>query len=162
MTTGLDDPRSAQDFDRETYAPILFITLATRYTRSASQLYLKRFGIGVTEWRIVSILSFETNVTANEIANIISTNKAAVSRSLATLSSAGFIQYVSSEDPQRKRLISLTAKGRTLNAQIVPVVLERERLLLAKFSAEEKLMLLDFLRRLNQAMPDVEAYDQGS
>jgi hypothetical protein len=49
------------------WVPAHLLRLGNGMSRSASRLYLARFGVGVIEWRILSILSYTSFVTAQTI-----------------------------------------------------------------------------------------------
>ncbi|MDH4653816.1 MarR family winged helix-turn-helix transcriptional regulator [Pseudomonas sp. BN606] len=141
------------------YVPALLTFLANKLATGASQCYRKHFGIGVVEWRMLSMLAVENGITANRICQVIGLDKSAVSRSLQALEAAG---HVSSQvDPQdnRRNTVSLTASGRKLHDRVLKVALERERRLLSGLSAEEVDTLIALLGRLHTQVNNVNEYD---
>ena len=57
-----DEPREGGEaagavLDLETYVPYFLTAISNTWSRSASRLYLERFGVGVTEWRVLSQLA---------------------------------------------------------------------------------------------------------
>ncbi|GLZ86966.1 transcriptional regulator [Metapseudomonas resinovorans] len=141
------------------YVPALLTFLANKLATGASQCYRKHFGIGVVEWRMLSMLAVENGITANRICQVIGLDKSAVSRSLQALEAAG---HVSSQvDPQdnRRNTVSLTASGRELHDRVLKVALERERRLLSGLSTEEVDTLIALLGRLHTQVNNVNEYD---
>lgn len=141
------------------YVPGLITFLANKLATGASQCYRKHFGIGVVEWRMLSMLAVEDGITANRICQVIGLDKSAVSRSLQALEAAG---HVSSQvDPQdaRRNAVSLTASGRELHDRVLKVALERERRLLGDLSPEEVDTLIELLGRLHGQVAHVNEYD---
>ena len=47
--------------DHDRYVPFIIISISNNLYRGASQFYQARFGIGVTEWRVLSALAAEPN-----------------------------------------------------------------------------------------------------
>lgn len=141
------------------YVPALLTFLANKLATGASQCYRKHFGIGVVEWRMLSMLAVESDITANRICQAIGLDKSAVSRSLQTLEAAG--QVRSQVDPKdaRRYTVSLTASGKDLHDRVLKVALERERRLLSGLSAAEVDTLVELLGRLHTQVSHVNDYD---
>jgi len=139
---------SAQALDLERYIPAYFTYLAGKISNSASATYRPRFGVGITDWRIMAMLASEAWISAGRICSATGLDKAAVSRSLRILESAGLIDIRPDQADQRRQSVALTRKGVALHDRIVALAIEREQWLLQGFSAGERKRLLDFLRRL--------------
>jgi DNA-binding MarR family transcriptional regulator len=142
--------------ERDRYAPYFLTVIANVVSSSASQVYLRRYGIGVNDWRVVSHLGLDPGCTAQVVSNVLQVDKSVVSRSVKTLVDRGLIAVEST--PGFRRLY-LTAKGAALHKEMMPVVLQRERILLAGLSPEEVDQLLGLLRRLQANLPALAAYD---
>jgi DNA-binding MarR family transcriptional regulator len=141
------------------YVPGLLTFLANKLATGASQCYRKHFGIGVVEWRMLSMLAVENDITANRICQVIGLDKSAVSRSLQALEASGYVG--SRVDPRdaRRNTVSLTAAGRALHDRVLRVALERERRLLSGLSAEEVDTLIELLSRLHGQVSHVNEYE---
>jgi len=59
---------------------------------------------------------------------------------------------------RRQRSLSLTVKGRRLHDQILPIALERERILLSSLTDGERKQLLALLRKLRANVVAVNDY----
>jgi DNA-binding MarR family transcriptional regulator len=127
------------------YVPALITWLANKLSASASSLYLQTFGVGIIEWRIMATLALEPEISGARICQVVGLDKAAVSRGFLKLSKAGLIEWRGTE---RSRLAMLSAAGRQLHDRIVPVALERERLLLDGLTEDQKALLTSTLHRL--------------
>lgn len=136
------------------------IALANQYSRGGSKLYFKLFGVGVIEWRMLSVLSIEGGLSANAVCERIDLDKAAASRSVKVLVDNGYITIEVDPTDNRKHLLKLTPAGTELHDRILAVVLKRQEQLLQDFSKDEVKMLLDLLKRLKLACEKVEAFDQ--
>ncbi len=132
--------------DHDRYIPALLLFVANKLASGASNTYRRQFGVGVTEWRILSLLANEPDCSAQRICEFFDLDKALVSRTLQVLSKS---QIVSIDvDAYRRRTIRLTRKGLALHNKIIKVALMRERKLLSGFTPAEVDMLADFLGRL--------------
>lgn len=135
------------DFDR--YLPFGLTAIANKIARSASRVYLRRFGVGINEWRILANLRARPGVTANLICQHSGLDKAAVSRSLRLLEDGGMIETCGEAGDVRGRALRLTAKGDVLHDRLIGLALKRESLLLDGFDESERRLLLSFIVRLH-------------
>ncbi|WP_308340860.1 MarR family winged helix-turn-helix transcriptional regulator [Pseudomonas tolaasii] len=116
------------------HIPRLVTFLAKKLATGTSNGYRKNFGIGVVEWRMLSMLAGEDHITGNRISQVIGLAKSAINRSLQTLESSGyFSSQVDSRDARRNN-VSLTESGHELHDQVLKVALEREHRLLSDLS----------------------------
>jgi DNA-binding MarR family transcriptional regulator len=144
----------ASRLERDRYAPYFLTVIANVVSSSASQIYLRRYGIGVNDWRVLSHLGLDPGCTAQVISNVLHVDKSVVSRSVKTLVDRGLVAVEIS--PGFRRLY-LTTEGAALHKEMIPVVLQRERILLAGLSTEEVDQLLGLLRRLQANLPALAA-----
>jgi DNA-binding MarR family transcriptional regulator len=117
--------------DIDTYIPYFLVSVNNAHSRTASKLYLERFGIGVADWRVISMLACEPGITARRICDVVALDKAATSRSLSTLAGKGLVTGDAPQRDPRRRTWRLTATGDTLHDAILQVALSRERALIA-------------------------------
>jgi DNA-binding MarR family transcriptional regulator len=146
------------DFDH--YLPFGLTALANKIARSASRIYLDRFGIGINEWRILANLRAYPGTTANAICQRSALDKAAVSRSLKLLEDSGMVEASEGGDG-RGRGLRLTQKGDGLHDQLMDVALEREAKLLSGFSDAERRLLLSLVERLHANLPLLQSSEGG-
>ena len=130
----------------QAYFPFFLGTLANRWTATSSRLYLARFGIG--EWRVLASIHSLGTASSNEVVNLISMDAGAVSRSVSKLAQDGYLARVHGKFTGRTRPLELTATGRKLYASVQRVALRREEALLAALTAEERLKLIELLRKV--------------
>src|SRR3954447_16903214 len=69
----------------ENYVPYFINMISNKLSRGSSRLYIRRFGIGVIEWRILGFLRMQDGGTANEICQTLAIDKAAASRAIQEL-----------------------------------------------------------------------------
>jgi hypothetical protein len=67
--------RAEQVLDLDRYVPALITFIANKLSRSATVVYQKRFGVNVTEWRILSLLAIEPEISAARICHVIASTR---------------------------------------------------------------------------------------
>jgi DNA-binding MarR family transcriptional regulator len=141
------DAGPALELDR--YVPALITFIANKLSNSATALYQRKFGVNVTEWRIMALLAIEPGIPASRVCHVIGFNKGPVSRTLAVMQDRGLITVRSDPNDGRTHSIALTAKGRATHDKVIVAALARERRLLSCLSPAERELLIDLLRRLH-------------
>ncbi|HEX5957268.1 MAG TPA: MarR family winged helix-turn-helix transcriptional regulator [Hyphomicrobiaceae bacterium] len=129
---------------------------ANRLSRSASRYYRKRYGIGVVDWRLVMFIGHAVETRANRICSQTGLDKGAVSRSLNTLQRRGLISVEEDGIDNRRNNITLTAKGRTLHDEMVPVALDRQSDLVADLTKVEIDLFTALIDRMQARVVDGE------
>jgi len=153
-----DDGRSsAHALNLDNYVPAYLTLLAGKISNSASAAYRPKFGVGITDWRIMALLAAEPWISAGRVCDVIGLDKAAVSRSVRAMKSIGIVDVRWAGDDKHRQVIALTRKGLMLHDRMVKLSLERERRLLKSFSAAERKTLIDFLSRMRAQVVDANA-----
>src|SRR5712671_7089817 len=104
--------KTGQTLDLERYVPAFVTFIANKLSRSATAFYQRRFGVNVTEWRMMSLLAIEPGITASRICYVIGFDKGPVSRTLALMQKRGLIAIRTDPRDGRSHSISLTQIGR--------------------------------------------------
>jgi len=151
--------KPAQTVDPDRFFPLIVSSIANKISRGGSKLYLRLFGVGIIEWRVLYVLAETPGATAQAICNRIDLDKAAASRSIQVLERAGYIAAAVDPCDARKRSLALTATGRALHDRILKVAMLRERRLLEGFTPAEREMLLGLLRRMHDNAVKMDSYD---
>ena len=159
QSTGAPPTQTRVALDRSTYLPFFLSQLANGISRGASRVYLKIFGIGVVDWRILSVLALQPGSTAQDVCDALGLDKASASRSLRDLFKDGRILSRPSSRSARSAIFSLTDEGHALHDRVLAVALAREQVLLQGVSAEEKDAVLALLRKLSLNLPSIETFD---
>lgn len=143
---------STRALDFDCYIPAYLSFLAGKLSTSASALYRPKFGIGITDWRIMALLAAEPWIAAHRICNATGLDKAAVSRCLRGLKKASLIDIDPDRYDQRKQLVALTRKGVALHDRIVDLAVAREEALLEGLSDAERKTLLRLLMHMQEKL----------
>ena len=116
--------------DLQTYIPSFLSTINNALSRGASQQYRKQFGVGIVEWRVISMLAIEPNIPAVRIGEVICTDKGQISRALLKLSELELVESEIVSADIRKKNWWLNDAGYALHAQILELAVEREKQLI--------------------------------
>lgn len=134
----------------DTYIPYFLAAINNALQRGASARYLDAYGIGVGEWRVLSMLADEPGTSAARICDVISLDKGAVSRSLKKLDDLGFLSAEALPRDPRRKALSLNAKGYALHDEILGMALQREEDLIRGVDPEDLEVFLDVMRQMRR------------
>jgi DNA-binding MarR family transcriptional regulator len=134
----------AIDLDR--YFPYFLGTISNKWTAISSREYLREFGVGISEWRVLASLASLGSANSNEIVKLIAMDPGAVSRCMTKLERAHLVAPVPGLFSGRSKPFELTESGRELTGRIKQRALEREGRLLAGLTHEEREQLLRLMR----------------
>jgi DNA-binding MarR family transcriptional regulator len=148
--------------DPERHAAFQIVALANRISSSASRAYLRCFGIGVMEWRVLALLAAKPGITAAEVSQLSGVDKSPVSRAVQALARHGRLRPEEDALDSRRIRLFLTSSGQVLHDRVIRASLAREARLLAGFSAGERTALFEFLKRLAANLPLVETHDPAN
>lgn len=153
---------TGQRLDLENYVPALLTFVSNKMSSGASATYRQTFGIGVTEWRIMSQLALEPGISAQRICQVIGFDKALVSRTVQVLAQQKYVTIKSDGKDSRRRAIALTRKGLDLHDRVIEVALERERRLLDGIAPQELKTLIKILRHMHRQVEIANAFDPAT
>ena len=137
----------------ERFLPYRLSVLSNRISQSIASAYAARFGIGVTEWRVIAVLGRYSGLSANEVAERTAMDKVAVSRAVARLLERGLLQRDTHGDDRRRSVLELSEAGYDVYDEVVPLALGFERQLLSPLDAGERAMLDALLSKLDAGLP---------
>jgi DNA-binding MarR family transcriptional regulator len=140
-------PRHAA-LDLEHFLPYRLSVLSNRISQAIATRYARRFGIGVTEWRVVAVLGRYPQLSAGEVAARTAMDKVAVSRAVARLLERGIVERDTHGDDRRRSVLALAPAGRRVYDQIAPLALDLERRLLSRLDDDERAALDALLDKL--------------
>lgn len=134
--------------DLDGYLPAYLSQITNKWSKSASRLYLANFGIGINEWRVMTLFAIEPGATAQRTCSILGIDKAAANRSVGHLESLELVKLTANPNDGRSFLIQLTEKGWRVHDAILEIALAREGLLLKGLSSVDRRTLISLLDRV--------------
>ncbi|NZA25370.1 MarR family transcriptional regulator [Luteimonas sp. SJ-92] len=144
-------PAAHEVLELERFLPYRLSVLSNHVSQTIANAYAERFGIGITEWRVIAVLGRYPELSANGVAERTAMDKVAVSRAVARLLRRGLIEREMHGKDRRRSVLQLSQAGHALYDQVVPLALGYERELLARLDADERVMLDRLLTKLDQA-----------
>jgi DNA-binding MarR family transcriptional regulator len=141
-----DDPILAL----ERFLPYRLSVLSNTLSSAIARTYQSRFGLSITEWRVLAVLGRHPGLSAGEVAERTAMDKVAVSRAVNALLASGRLLRDTHEDDRRRSILTLSEAGQAIYRQVAPAALAFEQALLADFSEAERAQLFALLERIEQ------------
>ena len=132
----------------EKFLPYRLSVLSNRVSQGIAQTYQQRFGLSVTEWRVIALIGRFPGLSASEVAQRAAMDKVAISRAVRNLLDQGRIEREASADDRRTRHLTLSATGQAIYQEIVPAALDYEQLLISALNPEEQRVFEQLMDRL--------------
>jgi DNA-binding MarR family transcriptional regulator len=132
----------------ERYLPYRLSILSNRTSSLVAQSYKDRFGLSITQWRIMAVLGEYPGASADEISAKTQIEKSLISRAISNLLNRNLIQRQISKEDKRRTKIDLTETGYDVYSQIVPLSLKYEEQILSCLSDDEQAQLSELIDRL--------------
>lgn len=142
------DGHDHAELDLERFLPYRLSVLTNRISRGLAGLYSTRFGIGVTEWRVIAVLGRYPGLSANTVAERTAMDKVAVSRAVARLLDADLLLRGMHDSDRRRSVLELSEAGYAVYDVVVPLALDYERDVLAPLDTGERAQLAALMAKL--------------
>lgn len=157
MNASRPAPAAHAQLDLEHFLPYRLSVLSNRVSSAIARVYVERFALGVTEWRVMAVLGRYPDLSANEVAQRTAMDKVAVSRAVARLIEAGRLDREMHDDDRRRSVLRLSEAGQLIYDEVAPLALGFERRLLDGMDAAERELLFRLLDRLDELEIRAEA-----
>ena len=122
----------------EDFLPYRLNVLATLVSQALSRIYTGRYGIGISEWRVLVTLGQHGAMTGKTIGTQSHMHKTKVSRAVALLEQRKLVAREVNRDDMREAFLSLSAAGRAIYDELTPVALDFARNLLDAVDATDR------------------------
>jgi DNA-binding MarR family transcriptional regulator len=142
---------SEREFALETFLPYRLSVLSNTVSDAIARLYRDRFGLSIAEWRCMAVLGRFAPLPAREVAARTAMDKVQVSRAIAALRKRGLALQATDTKDRRRSKLALSAAGRRMHDQIVPLARDAEARLIAHLVPEDRARLGALLVRLQKA-----------
>ncbi|KQV35247.1 MULTISPECIES: MarR family winged helix-turn-helix transcriptional regulator [unclassified Rhizobium] len=111
----------ALPFDLMHFMPYRMAAAAQFLSDQLAQIYRVRCDLSNAEWRVMAHLAYSGNVSVRDVEARGGMEKSKVSRAAARLEDQGFIEKRVNETDRRLVQLTLTEKGRSLMAELLPL-----------------------------------------
>ena len=132
----------------EHFLPYRLSILSNTISQAIADDYQSRHDISMTAWRVMAVLARYAGLSAREVAERTAMDKVAVSRALARLVEAGRVDRAVHDNDKRRSVLNLSDAGWAIHDEVAPMARAREREVLAKLDAEERVWLTRILDKL--------------
>ena len=153
---------STSQYDLERTLPYLLNCAGVRMGSAFTDEIQPRFDVPLPLWRILASLLRQNPQRLTELAEHTSTELSTVSRLVSAAVKRGLVSRSRAGDDARSVAISLTAPGRELVLQIVPMAELYERIALSGFEEHEVAQLKEWLRRIFQNIISLGPREEGA
>ncbi|KAA2285389.1 MarR family winged helix-turn-helix transcriptional regulator [Arenimonas fontis] len=136
--------------DLEHFLPYRLSVLSNRISQDIARLYADRFGLAVTEWRVLAVLGRHPGLSAREVAERTAMDKVAVSRAIASLVEAGRLLREVDHGDRRRAVLRLSPAGEAIYRQVAPLALAYQSRLLEGLGEDERAALDRLLTRMEE------------
>lgn len=133
----------------EHFLPYRLSILSNTISQAIASDYQSRYDISMTEWRVMAVLARFAGLSAREVAERTAMDKVAVSRALSRLVTAGRVDRRTHDGDKRRSVLQLSTAGWAMHDEVAPMARARERDVLAKLDAQEKIWLERILDKLS-------------
>ena len=132
------------------FVPYQLAVVGNLVSHAIATLYEQKYNIQIPEWRILMTLAEYGELSAHEVADRSSMDRARVSRAQRRMDDLGLIKVAMDSQDRRKTLLSLTEQGWELCGNIVPDAEHVGEWLLQSLSEDEKNTLATVMTKLMQ------------
>ncbi|MBM3531531.1 MAG: winged helix-turn-helix transcriptional regulator [Alphaproteobacteria bacterium] len=156
-----ETPEEAGSLILERFVPYRLSVLSNTVSRAIARIYAERFDLTIPEWRVMAQVGRHGRLTASDIIGLTAMDKVRVSRAVARLTAAGRVEATSDAADRRRQVLALTAAGRRIYREIVPLALEREARLLDALEPKECQALDRLLAKLQARASTLAPHGEG-
>ncbi len=132
------------------FVPYRLSVLSNRISQDIARLYGERFGLSVTQWRILAVLWRFPALSATEVAERTAMDKVAVSRAVTSLLASGRLKRRLHGDDRRRSVLQLSAQGLRVYDEVAALALAYEARLLEGLLEDERAALDRLLTRMEE------------
>ena len=149
------DEDALSAFDLERFTPYRLAVAAKRTSEELARQYRQRFGVSIPEWRVLVHLAHAGDgVSVRDIEARVALEKYEVSRTASRLEAAGLIAKTRNAGDRRLVSLSLTARGRELMAELLPLADAYQARIEARLGAAFEGLEAGLDALLSETMPD--------
>jgi len=140
------------DLPLDQFITFRLLRLTNQLNRQAGKILASHVGLRLPEWRCLAILGAYGSMQVNQIATKLSADKGLISRSLSSLDKSGLVKTKRGAEDKRQIVIALTARGKKTVGAMMPVMQQRQGILIGALSKKEQSELHRMIDKLHDAV----------
>jgi DNA-binding MarR family transcriptional regulator len=148
--------RAAQKLTLAEFLPYQLSITSNAVSDLIARAYRGRFALKIPEWRLMAVLGERASATQRELVAATAMDKVTVNRASKALEDRGLIGRAPNAADGRSHHLALTATGRELYEQIVPLALSVEAELEKILGSGEAKALEKMLAQLRARVAELE------
>lgn len=133
------------------YLPYRLSVAANAVSQLIARAYVDRFGLTVPQWRLMAVLGEDSPLTQQALCGRTVMDKVTVMRAARGLLQRRLLRRQPNQQDGRSHRLSLTATGERMYAEVAPLALKYEAILLAGIEAADVVRFEQWLRRLQRS-----------
>ncbi|EAQ29234.1 transcriptional regulator, MarR family protein [Erythrobacter sp. NAP1] len=159
ITSAAPKDKPASEYQLSAFLPYQLSIASNAVSALISERYRKRFGLKVTEWRVMAVLGDAglrgEFLTQRDLTEATLMDKVAVNRACKVLEERGLIARATNKSDGRSHLLELTEEGQGIHREVMPLAKATELELLEGLSPEEESALRSMLERVRKRAADI-------
>ena len=148
---GVGREASEPQLELDAYLPYRLSVASNAVSGLIARAYQDRFGLSVPQWRLICVLAEDGGLTQGQLVARTVMDKVTVSRAAQGLLTRHLVGRSDHHADGRSHVLTLTAAGASLYAEISPLALAYEAALIAGLAPDEVALLKRLLTRLQSA-----------
>jgi DNA-binding MarR family transcriptional regulator len=144
-------PATQRSLRLDAYLPYRLSVAANAVSQLIARAYVDRFGLTVPQWRLMAVLGEDSPLTQQALCGRTVMDKVTVMRAARGLLQRRLLRRQPNAQDGRSHRLSLTAAGERMYAQVAPLALKYEAMLLAGVDAAGVQRFEHWLRHLQQS-----------
>jgi DNA-binding MarR family transcriptional regulator len=145
----------------EDFLPYRLNVLSARVSHAFARLYSERFGISIPQWRVVAVLGQHGTLTSKEVGVRTHMHKTMVSRAVTDLERRDLLARQPNQADKREAFLTLTATGRGIYGEIVPLAHDYAARLAADLTEADRAAFERILAMLHERSATLFASGHG-
>jgi DNA-binding MarR family transcriptional regulator len=138
----------ATKLDLGDYLPYLANRVGNIIADQFGATALSPHGVSIAMWRVMAVLAANGSQRQTDLAELTSIDSSTLSRMVTRLVRMRLLTRARSTKSNREVAVELSAKGKTLVAELIPIARDYEAIAIAGLSHEELDVLKNCLRRI--------------
>jgi DNA-binding MarR family transcriptional regulator len=144
----------------EEFLTYRILAITNRLNRQATHILDEQQGLRLPEWRCMTMIGRHGELRLNDISDIIGMDPGQVTRTIRSLADKKLVTTKRDTLDKRTVIAKLTRKGQQKFAQVLPLMEQRQRRLLASLTPSDRKAFYRIMDRLDESIDQWE-FEQG-